>query len=158
MDQIHVEVFETIDGVTESLGTRTADIEVTQGRRHTIFGSGRGKAWRERNGDWCGSGGGFYTYHPKVKDAIRYDVHCYGFNDTAYYGQHRWYSISPSSATEVNGEYEVGWFGSAGFGPCGNSLPSDWVSNAQEDADGYTNSWRIAGLIVEITVIYPDGP
>jgi hypothetical protein len=155
-DRITVHVYATVGGVQQLLGTDDAQITVQEGAPEIVYGFGQGEAWRTRDGDWCSSGGGFTTMHPIVEGATSYSVHCYGFNDTAYWGTERRYSINPATAEIVDGHYKVGWFGGAGFGPCGN-VGDDWASaeNVQADADAFTNSWRIAGIIVKITVHRP---
>jgi hypothetical protein len=152
MDTLTVEV---LSETGDPLGSDEAEISVTEGRKTIVYGTGRGSGWARVADGWRESCVGFSTYTPKVHGAVLYEVYCYGFNDTAYWGTERRYAIDPATYPETNGEYEMGWSGGCGWGPYGGT---EGESEAQLAADiaGMTGSWRWAGMIVEVTVHYAD--
>ncbi len=83
---------------------------------------------------------------PKVEGAKGYSVHCYGFNDTAYYGKDAYFGPFgvPPNPGEVEDHGSFYLHGLAGItGP----------SSIEADAVAYYRA-RFAGMIVEVTVTY----
>lgn len=153
VDRLRVEVLSSQGGVVESLGQDEAEIRIEQGRKSIVYGTGTGRSSATWSPGWFDSCSGFETVTPKVAGAIRYDVHCYGFNDTAFWGTMRDYVIDPATYPEDGGAYWMGWSGGCGFGPY-NGTEADLQAESAAAAVGWTNSERFAGMVVEVTVTY----
>ena len=83
---------------------------------------------------------------PKVEGAKGYSVHCYGFNDPAYYGRDAYFGPfgvppNPGEVQDLGSTYLHGLAGQTG------------PSSIEADAVAYYRA-RFAGMIVEVTVTY----
>ncbi len=132
-DSIRVEAFVTKNGTRTSLGAATSRIAVEK-RRTVIMGRWEVLLYQNNGTPWVG----VFIVIPKVDGAERYNVHCYGFNDFAWYGTSLDLSKPSSFSDERDSEY---WQGITGGGDTG-AYP--WYQA------------RFAGMVVEVTVTYAN--
>ena len=139
-DTVAVEVFVSARGQKRSLGIARAQVK-TELKRSVVFGSYQTRVDQLPEGF-------VHVYAsfsiPKVAGATSYSVHCYGFNDFAYYGPEAHFGPSPEPipGVLVDGDaYVIDLAG--GTGP---------AENTDVSVAGYEA--RFAGMIVEVTITY----
>lgn len=158
-ETVQCDIVEAATGKTLSTATATVKIEK---KTSIVFGSIYFSGWQSYSGGWCTGGSSIGVKIPKVSGATSYSVHCYNFNDTAYWGTSfdagcdaagngSSVDITPDGTPgTTHGAYGVFYFGltgGAGFGP------GPCSGDPMAGLDEYANQ-RFGGMIVQVTVTY----
>lgn len=154
-DTISVEVFQKVNGKSESLGTAQGRA-IVESKKHVIVAYNAFVTNSHYSYDpatnFYESGVGVSFRFPKVNKAVSYDIYFYGFFDGATNTSSRFHSWTnpptvPNGWEDKGDTVEIGWSGSVGFGP------GDPGASSLEEGEAWYAS-RLAGCIVELTVKY----
>jgi len=162
VETVQCDIVETASGNT--LSSATADVKIERKTSifyGSVFASGKVS---ENDALGCTGYGGVGIRFPKVAGAKNYSVHCYNFNDTAYFGTDirtgcdaagngASFDIAEDGTVlttkGADGSFYIGLTGGTfgGPGPCGPDTDPNagWHDAARR---------RFGGMIVEVTVTY----